>query len=94
MKSETTWVKLPGTDLYMVLLEEAGDHQKGSQKTDRGSHSCVSATRTLTYLLDPNDADVGPGASLAQAATVGCINRLGEILQGLDEDIKRIRARK
>lgn len=48
----------------------------------------------LPSLLDPSDTDVGPGDSRAQSATVGYFERLGEILQGLDEDIKRTRARK
>ena len=48
----------------------------------------------LPSLLDPTDTDVGPNASRAQSATVGYFERLGEILQGLDDDIKRMRARK
>jgi len=48
----------------------------------------------LPYLLDSTEGDIGPAASLALSATAGYFNQLGEILLGLDEDIKRTRVRK
>ena len=45
----------------------------------------------LPFLLEPTEGDIGPAARVALPATTGCFDQLGEILFGLDEDIKRVR---